>query len=236
MSRSASEWTGDLPFRIRVQSLRFRCAGNPAPGKVPGAKFDRLFRYRYRRQFFRPSDDDSKTTDSCNSVRGLTLPIKVGPGRMTPKTALIQGLASSVSEAMPAASIWAPVAPLLAPLHRAAASAAGALRHHHTGPMPGHRIDKTVAGVGMALSARFQHMAQQEQSRQPEAVLQVLIRPAVRAAAAGAQERWQPQQPVAPGIAGLPRHRAAGFRRDINQLSGLAGRGAGFQIEAEAEL
>src|SRR6266567_2937291 len=66
MSRSASEWTGDLPFRNR-----------------------------YRRQLFRPSDDDSKTTDSCNSIRGLTLPIKVAPGRMTPKTALIQGLAEA---------------------------------------------------------------------------------------------------------------------------------------------
>ena len=79
-------------------------------------------------------------------------------------------------------------------------------------------------------------MAQQEQSRELKTILQILVGPAVRAAPALAQERRQPQQPVAPGFSGPPRHRAAGFRRDINQLSGLAGRGAGFQIEPEAEL
>ena len=56
--------------------------------------------------------------------------------------------------------------------------------------------------VGMALPARLQHMAQQEQAGQPKTVLQVLVRPAVRAALAFAQERRQPQQPVAPGLAG----------------------------------
>ena len=29
-------------------------------------------------------------------------------------------------------------------------------------PLPDHRIDEAIAGVGMALSARLQHMAQQE--------------------------------------------------------------------------
>jgi hypothetical protein len=48
--------------------------------------------------------------------------------------------------------------------------------------MLGHRIDKTVAGIGMALPARFQHMTQQEQSRELETILQVLVGPAVRAA------------------------------------------------------
>ena len=59
--------------------------------------------------------------------------------------------------------------------------------------MPGHGIDKTVAGVGVALPARFQHVAQQEQSRELKAVLQVLVRLAVRPALALAQERRQPQ-------------------------------------------
>src|SRR6267154_3117708 len=76
------------PYALDARATRRRA-------KWPGAKFDRLFRNRYRRQLFRPSDDDSKTTDSCNSIRGLTLPIKVAPGRMTAKTALIQGLAEA---------------------------------------------------------------------------------------------------------------------------------------------
>ena len=37
-------------------------------------------------------------------------------------------------------------------------------------------------------------------------------------------------------LAGLPRHRAAGFRRHVDQIGGLAGRGAVFQIEPEAEF
>ena len=49
--------------------------------------------------------------------------------------------------------------------------------------MLGHRIDKSVAGVGMALPARFQHVAQQEQSGERKAVAEVLVRPAIRAAA-----------------------------------------------------
>jgi len=38
------------------------------------------------------------------------------------------------------------------------------------GPVPDHRIDKAVAGVGMALPARLQNMAKQEHSRQLKAV------------------------------------------------------------------
>jgi prepilin-type processing-associated H-X9-DG protein len=38
MSRSASECTGDFPFGIRTQSLRFTRAGNPAPGIVARRK------------------------------------------------------------------------------------------------------------------------------------------------------------------------------------------------------
>ena len=41
-------------------------------------------------------------------------------------------------------------------------------------PALGHRIDKTLARVGVALPARFQHVAQQKQSGKPKAVLQVL--------------------------------------------------------------
>ena len=88
----------------------------------------------------------------------------------------------------------------------------------------------------MALPARLQHVAEQEQPGQPKTVLQVLVRPAVRPALAFAQEGRQPQQPVAVGLAGPPRHRAAGFRRDVDQVRGLAGGGAVFQIEAEAEF
>ena len=83
-------------------------------------------------------------------------------------------------------------------------------------PMPRHRVDKPVAGIGMALPARLQHVAQQEQPGQPKTVLQVLVGPAVRAALAFAQERRQPQQPVAPGLAGraaTPRRRISARRR-----------------------
>src|ERR1035438_9951913 len=62
-------------------------------------------------------------------------------------------------------------------------------------PLPCHRIDKPVAGVGMALPARLQHMAQQEQSGEQKTILQVLIRPAVRGVLALAQKRRQSQQP-----------------------------------------
>src|SRR5882762_5327924 len=103
-------------------------------------------------------------------------------------------------------------------------------------PISGHCVDKTVPGVGMALPAWLQHVAQQEQAGQPKAVLQVLVRPAVRTALALAQKRRQPQQPVAERLAGSPRHRAAGFRRHVDQIGGLAGRGAVFQIEPEAEF
>ena len=64
------------------------------------------------------------------------------------------------------------------------------------------RIDKPVAGIGMALPARLQHVAQQEQPGQPKAILQILIRPAVRCALAFAQKRRQTQQPVAVRLAG----------------------------------
>src|SRR6266478_7544970 len=88
----------------------------------------------------------------------------------------------------------------------------------------------------MALAARLQHVAQQEQSRELNTILQVLVGPTVHPALALAQERRQPQQPVAPGFSGLPRYRAAGFRRYINELGSLAGCGAAFQIKAEAEF
>ncbi len=39
---------------------------------------------------------------------------------------------------------------------------AAKLRNRRFRPIFGHRVDKPVAGVGMALPARFQHMAQQE--------------------------------------------------------------------------
>ena len=72
-------------------------------------------------------------------------------------------------------------------------------RNSLSGQMPGHRIDEPVAGVGMPLPARLQHVAHQEQSRELEAILQtILVRPAVGAALALAQERRQPQQAVAP--------------------------------------
>src|SRR5271168_1560621 len=65
-------------------------------------------------------------------------------------------------------------------------------------PVPGHRIDKTVAGIRMALPARLQHVAQQEQAGERKAVLKVLVGPAVGSALAVPQKRRQPQQPVAP--------------------------------------
>src|SRR3981189_127477 len=118
----------------------------------------------------------------------------------------------------------------------AAGSRAGSVAATNLRAMLGHRIDKTVAGVGMALPARLQYVAQQEQSRELKAGLQAPVRPAVQATFALAQELWQPQQPVAPGIAGLPRHRAAGFRRDIDQVGGRAGRRAVLQIKPKPEF
>src|SRR5438067_1421704 len=59
-------------------------------------------------------------------------------------------------------------------------------------------------GRRKALPARFQHMAQQKQSGEPETILQILIRPAIRGGFAFTQEARQPQQPVAPGLAGRP--------------------------------
>src|ERR1700742_2760474 len=100
--------------------------------------------------------------------------------------------------------------------------------------MPGNGMDEALAGVGMALPSRLQHMTQQEQAGQAKAILQILVRPAILSAVALAQEGWQPQQPVPPGIARLPRDRTTGFWRDIDQIAGGAGRGAIFQIEAKA--
>src|ERR1700756_404358 len=102
--------------------------------------------------------------------------------------------------------------------------------------LPDHRIDEALARIGMALPARFQHMAEQEQAGELEAVLRVLIRPAGLSLLALTQEWREAKQPVAPGLAGRARHRTAGFRRDIDEIGGLAGRGAVFQVEAEAEL
>jgi hypothetical protein len=51
-----------------------------------------------------------------------------------------------------------------------------------------------------------------------------------------AQEGGQPQQPVAPGLAGRARHRAAGFWRDVDEVVGLAGGGAVGEVEPKAKL
>src|SRR6266404_6173706 len=85
----------------------------------------------------------------------------------------------------------------------------------------------------MALPARLQYVSQQKQTGEAKAVLKVRIGPT---AFALSQKLRQPKQPVAPGVAGLPRHRAAGFRRHVNQIGGFAGRGAAFQVEPEAEV
>ena len=52
----------------------------------------------------------------------------------------------------------------------------------------------------------------------------------------GPQEARKPHQLVAIGFSGRARNRAAGARRDIDEIGGLAGRDARRQIEAEAEL
>src|ERR1700733_9807712 len=51
-----------------------------------------------------------------------------------------------------------------------------------------------------------------------------------------AQESWKPHQPVAIGLTGATRHRAAGSRRDVNKLGRRAGCGARREIEAKAKL
>ena len=45
----------------------------------------------------------------------------------------------------------------------------------HFGPDFGDRMDKTAASIRMALPARFEHMAQQEQAGELKTVEQVLI-------------------------------------------------------------
>ncbi len=42
-------------------------------------------------------------------------------------------------------------------------------------PPADHRIDEPLARVGMALPARLQHVAEQEQAGDAKAVLQVLV-------------------------------------------------------------
>lgn len=93
-------------------------------------------------------------------------------------------------------------------------------RKRRFGLLPDQGIDEAGARVGMDLPARLQHMAQQEQAGQPKAVLEILIGEIVRGFAL-AQERRQPQQPIAPRIARATRYRSAGFRRDIDQVGGL---------------
>ncbi len=51
-----------------------------------------------------------------------------------------------------------------------------------------------------------------------------------------AQKRRQPQQPVAPRLTCPARHRAAGFRRNVDQVRGLPGHRAIFQRQPETEL
>src|SRR6266436_9453509 len=79
-----------------------------------------------------------------------------------------------------------------------------ALGKRQPGPLPHHGVDKTIAGIGMTLPTRFQHVTQQEPAGELKAVLQILLRPAIVEVSASVfplpQERRQPQQFIAPGF------------------------------------
>src|SRR5262245_40202994 len=79
-----------------------------------------------------------------------------------------------------------------------------------------HRRDKTVAGLVEARPPWLEHALHQEITRQRKAVGDIAGRwIGLRRTA---QEWRQPQQPVAPGPAGLPRYRPARFGRDLGQI------------------
>src|ERR1700753_1438753 len=77
-----------------------------------------------------------------------------------------------------------------------------ASRSHGFGAGPDHRIDKAVAGVGMPLPARLQHMAQQKTPGQRKAIATYLLGPVRRTRLVVAKEGRQPQQPVVERRAG----------------------------------
>jgi len=47
---------------MSTQSLRFTCAGKPAPGNVASAGSGRLFPDRHRMQYWRSSNEDSEAS------------------------------------------------------------------------------------------------------------------------------------------------------------------------------
>ena len=59
---------------MSTQSLRFTCAGKPAPGNVASAGSGRLFPDRHRMQYWRSSNEDSEASGPRKLIRGLTLP------------------------------------------------------------------------------------------------------------------------------------------------------------------
>src|ERR1700722_9755607 len=52
-----------------------------------------------------------------------------------------------------------------------------ALRNRRLGSRACHRVDKAVAGVGMPLPARLEHVAQQKTACQGEAIFDIFLRP-----------------------------------------------------------
>src|SRR3954463_8304463 len=74
-------------------------------------------------------------------------------------------------------------------------------RERRFGLLPCQGIDEAGTRVGMALPARLQHVAQQEQAGQPKAVLEIFVGK-VALHLALAQERRRAQQAVAPRLAG----------------------------------
>src|SRR5204863_5127717 len=100
--------------------------------------------------------------------------------------------------------------------------------------MPAQRSQKAGAGVGCLDAARLIDMAGEEETGQPEGVLE--RRRIGAQAGAALQEGRQRQHLVAPGLAGGARDSAPGFRRDIGEVLPRTGRGALAEVEAEAEL
>ena len=97
--------------------------------------------------------------------------------------------------------------------------------------------DRTAGGRACRASAMSRGRSTRASRKCPVSAKPARTSSSVTAPVArGAQERRQRQQTVLVGLAGLGRHGAARLGRDVDEIRGLARRGAGGEIEAEAQL
>src|SRR5581483_494898 len=93
--------------------------------------------------------------------------------------------------------------------------------------------DEMPARLGQRDAARLKHVATEEMSGDREAAADLGRR---RFAVIAGEKSGQLHQLVAPSLAGLPRHRSAGFRRHIGKVRNGPGRGALAEVEAKTEF